>query len=128
MYRVSQAENQRGFSKELDEFVRESSTTDLSICPLKWWATNARRFPRVSRLAAQLFSIPATSCPSERVFSTAGNVVNQKRAQLQPQHAEMLVFLYENSRKRCATSEKDSSADSESSDDTDVGDSDDADE
>jgi hypothetical protein len=58
---------------------------------------NSFLFNLLSRLAAQLFCITATSCPSERIFSTAGNVITKKRNQLTPEHAEMLVFLYENS-------------------------------
>jgi len=117
VYSVSQTEQQRGFLDELEDFIRDSTSTDLSLCPLEWWKANATRYPRIERLAAELFCIPATSCPSERVFSTAGNVVNKKRAQLSPEHAEMLVFLYENSAKRRATSA--SSGDSSNVDTTD---------
>jgi len=70
VYSVPQTEQQHGFSDELDDFLRDSMSTDLSLCPLEWWKANATRYPRIERLAAKLFCIPATSCPSERVFST----------------------------------------------------------
>ena len=38
----------------------------------------------------------ATSVPSERVFSIAGQVVNARRACLLPDNVNMLVFLAEN--------------------------------
>jgi len=78
VYSVPQTEQQRGFLDEVDDFIRDSTSTDLSFCPLEWWNANATRYPRIERLAAELFCIPATNCPSERVFSTAGNVVNKK--------------------------------------------------
>ena len=40
--------------------------------PLHWWARNAASLPHLSVLARQFLCIPATSAPSERVFSAAG--------------------------------------------------------
>ncbi|XP_074537188.1 E3 SUMO-protein ligase ZBED1-like [Halichoeres trimaculatus] len=61
--------------------------------PLKWWSENEGRFPTLSKLAKSFLCIPATSTPSERIFSTAGNICSQKRASLSPEHVEMLTFL-----------------------------------
>ena len=41
-------------------------------------------------------SIPGTSVPSERVFSTAGDVVTAQRATLKSKHVDMLIFLKKN--------------------------------
>jgi len=40
--------------------------------------------------------IPATSTPSERCFSTAGLTVTEKRANLDPDTIEKLIFIKEN--------------------------------
>jgi hypothetical protein len=40
--------------------------------PLVWWKTHCLRFPRLARLARQSLRVPATSVPSEPVFSKAG--------------------------------------------------------
>ena len=53
------------------------------------------RIALLSQLAARYLSIPAT-VPCERGFSTAGHVVNEKRACLLPTNVNMLVFLAEN--------------------------------
>ncbi|RXM92225.1 Zinc finger BED domain-containing protein 1 [Acipenser ruthenus] len=49
-----------------------------------------------SKLAKWFLCIPATSTPSERLFSAAGAIVTRKRASLSPSHADMLVFLHSN--------------------------------
>uniref|UniRef100_A0A3Q1B1H2 HAT C-terminal dimerisation domain-containing protein n=1 Tax=Amphiprion ocellaris TaxID=80972 RepID=A0A3Q1B1H2_AMPOC len=61
--------------------------------PLRWWSENEERFPTLSKLAKSFLCIPATSTPSEQIFSAAGNICSQKRASLCPRHVEMLTFL-----------------------------------
>ncbi|XP_062505685.1 E3 SUMO-protein ligase ZBED1-like [Corticium candelabrum] len=63
---------------------------------LKWWEQNSSRFPAISKIAQRLLCIPATSTPAERLFSTAGNIISSKRANLDPHNASMLCFLAEN--------------------------------
>jgi len=65
-------------------------------CPLIWWKTNKTRFPVLSKLAKKYLAVPATSTPSERLFSEAGNVMTIKRTQLAPNMLENLVFCKKN--------------------------------
>ena len=60
--------------------------------PLEWWARKEKQFPRRSKLARIYLAIPATSTPSERVFSLAGNTITRQRASLHPAHVDALVF------------------------------------
>ncbi|XP_057685686.1 E3 SUMO-protein ligase ZBED1-like [Corythoichthys intestinalis] len=62
--------------------------------PLPWWRTNAVRYPNVAKLAKLFFCIPATLTPSERLFSTTGNVVSKRTASLSSEHIDMLTFLH----------------------------------
>lgn len=46
-------------------------------------------------MAQKYLGIVASSLPSERLFSTAGNLLNAKRAALSPENVSKLVFLHE---------------------------------
>ena len=64
--------------------------------PLVWWKANASKFPHVWLLASVVLAVPATSAPSERVFSAAANIVDKKRVRLKPENVDLLVFLKTN--------------------------------
>ena len=80
--------------KELDKYFCIDGCTDGK--PLVWWKNYEGQFPLLAKLAKRYLCIPATSVPSERAFSAAGNVVNAKRACLLPENVNMLVFLSQN--------------------------------
>lgn len=61
--------------------------------PLDWWRLNAVKFPLLAALARRLLSIPASQAQSERVFSSAGQVVTQTRNRLSSENVELLVAL-----------------------------------
>jgi len=79
--------------KELDSFLYCSPELEPSFFPLSWWKANASLFPRLARLAQKYLSIPATSAPAERIFSLAGQVVSDRRARLDPEIVDQLIFL-----------------------------------
>jgi len=64
--------------------------------PLAYWKTKRFFYPRIAQLARRYLAIPATSVPCERLFSTAGNIVTQKRNRLSSDTAARLVFLHQN--------------------------------
>ena len=53
-------------------------------------------YPRVSNVAKLLLSVPATSMPSERVFSSGGLIASQQRASIKPSNLDAIVFLNRN--------------------------------
>ena len=57
---------------------------------------NAERFPIIAKVAKRFLCIPATSVPAERVFSTTGLIINEKRSSLLPENSDMLIFLNKN--------------------------------
>ena len=80
---------------ELDRFLREP-IVGSEVNTLDWWSKNTERFPKLACLAKKYLCIPATSVPAERVFSTAGNIVNHKRSSLLPENTDILIFLNKN--------------------------------
>lgn len=64
--------------------------------PLAWWKVHKLIFPRLARLARKYLCIPVTSSPSERLFSTSGNIVTCQRTCLKPAKVDRLVFLAKN--------------------------------
>lgn len=61
-----------------------------------WWRDNAARFPLLSVAARRYLAAPATSVPSERLFSSAGDISDDKRTCLLAENLERLVFLKAN--------------------------------
>lgn len=74
---------------------RERDSLGLSGDVLQWWKKQMD-LPLLSALAKSYLSIPATSVPSERVFSTAGDIVTAQRSLLHPDHVDQLIFLKKN--------------------------------
>ncbi len=60
---------------------------------LTWWAEREPIYPNIAPLARKYLCTPASSVPSERFFSLAGNLVSKKRACLKDSNVDMLIFL-----------------------------------
>jgi hypothetical protein len=69
-------------------------------CPLVWWQHSAPIYPIIARAARVFLAVPATSAPSERVFSTVSRVCDPSRSSLTPERMSALVRLHENQRRR----------------------------
>lgn len=71
------------------------NSTNKFTEPMEWWQRNQHRFPIISRLARRWLCIPATSAPSERVFSAAGLAIASDRARLSGEVAAAQIFLHD---------------------------------
>ncbi|XP_076879095.1 E3 SUMO-protein ligase ZBED1-like [Brachyhypopomus gauderio] len=72
------------------------SSISVDSDPLLWWKTNEPTYPLIAKLAKRYLAIPATSVPSERVFSTAGDIVTASRSALTADNVDKLIFLAKN--------------------------------
>jgi len=84
-------------SDEFNSYISER-VRDCNINPLVWWRSNKDRFPYLSVLARKYLAIPATSAPSERIFSKAGELVSKRRANLQHSLIDRILFLNVNNK------------------------------
>lgn len=64
--------------------------------PLDWWKARTAIYPHLSKIAKKYLCIIATSVPSERTFSTAGQVLSERRNRLKGENVEMIIFLHNN--------------------------------
>lgn len=87
--------DRKAIDVELNSYL-QTMPVDGETDPLDWWRLYQSNFPRVARLAQKYLCIPATSAPSERAFSTGGNVVTCNRSLLKPDTVDKLVFLANN--------------------------------
>jgi len=78
-----------------DPGIRLQDSNNRFNCPLKWWKQNQSKYKMLSILAAKLLCIPATSAPSEWVFSVAGLTIAKDRARLSSEHANEILFLHD---------------------------------
>ncbi|XP_042604539.1 E3 SUMO-protein ligase ZBED1-like isoform X2 [Cyprinus carpio] len=88
---TSDLTEQQAIEAELNGYLQVPDA-DSETNPLEWWKINSAIYPRVSLLAKRYLCIPATSSPSERAFSTGGNIVSCHRAALKPDTVDRLVF------------------------------------
>jgi hypothetical protein len=84
---------------ELETYLKlPQLSCNQEINLLDWWNSKSVAFPYLAKLAKIYLCIPATSVPSERLFSTAGNVITDKRNRLHPNTISNLLFLNQNSK------------------------------
>jgi len=56
--------------------------------PLEWWVNHCKEFPVLSHIAFELLAAPSSTATTKRLFSIAGNVVNESRPMTQAHLAE----------------------------------------
>jgi hypothetical protein len=69
-----------------DEYTEWVAITDpgdyLVDDPIQYWLLRRRQYPRLSRMAINLFSVPAMSSKPERISSLAGKIATAQRGHL----------------------------------------------
>ena len=78
--------------------VRLSATQKEKINVLTWWKNNQNQFPHLFQLVRSNLHIPATSVPSERIFSLAGYIVRDRRSKILSKNVNKAIFLKTNAK------------------------------
>ena len=82
---------QEAANKEIQKYLCIDANREEN--PTRWWKSYCTLLPLLSILARKYLCIPATSVPSERAFSTAGNIVNAKHSCLLPENTNIAQNL-----------------------------------
>lgn len=69
--------------------------------PIIFWREHKKLFPELYRLVVRFLSAPPSSVYSERTFSEAGLIYEDRRNRLTPRNAEKLIFIHHNLPKVC---------------------------
>lgn len=83
--------------KELN-FYRSLPDEMTSINTVVWWLERKHTMPVLFDLSNWYLCPQASSTPSERVFSTAGDTASAERSQLLPENVDMTIFLKKNAK------------------------------
>jgi hypothetical protein len=79
-------------NEELENYEKlpqEDPKTD----PIDWWKLFSNKYPSLSKFAFDILCIPATSVPSEQIFSKAGDLITKKRNRLSDDSVQSLMCL-----------------------------------
>lgn len=76
----------------VDDYLRDP-VIPRECDPFLYWKEKLPIWPILVKMARKCLSIPPASVPSERLFSTAGQIATDTRNRLDADKIEMLVFL-----------------------------------
>jgi hAT family C-terminal dimerisation region len=95
---LSNAELYRTSPLEFDTKTEFTKYLKLLVMPREtdiyhYWKAKQFEFPIISKIAADFLAIPATSAPSESVFSVSSDLVTKKRNRLTGDSVRMIMCL-----------------------------------
>ena len=87
-------ENQQGstIEKELNLLRLDNANTELR----QFWLTRKSTYPCLFKVFRYLMCLPATSVPSERLFSSCSDQIWAKRNRLSAESFEKIMFIFKN--------------------------------
>ncbi|XP_046403790.1 zinc finger BED domain-containing protein 4-like [Ischnura elegans] len=84
-----------GYAEELEQYLQEQPLNPNQADMLgSYWFSSPHL--RLKQVAKKYLCVPPSTVLSERLFSAAGNICDQKRNRLDPERIKMLVFLNKN--------------------------------
>ncbi|KAF9199384.1 hypothetical protein BGZ49_010516 [Haplosporangium sp. Z 27] len=89
-------EKKRKIISQLEDYEDEVSNIsyeEFRANPHTWWRNRHTFYPYLGHIARAYFSIQATSSSSERLFSSAGNILTKSRSGLSNFHVSRLLLI-----------------------------------
>ena len=87
-------------TKEEEEIERYSecrpTNDEMKLDPIVYWVNVSHVYPHLSPVACDILSVPASSAPAERTFSTSGEASRGKRNKLAEYNLERETLLRKN--------------------------------
>ena len=63
---------------------------------ISWWQERKAEYPYLFKAVKSMLCTPATSVPSERIFSEAGYISHAKRSKILPVNLDKYLFIKRN--------------------------------
>ena len=82
--------------QQLEQYIQAVHQLPEDIDALQFWIDNETMYPLLASVAMDILTIPGSSAPIERVFSTAGLCTGGKRNRLADKDLEREVLLCKN--------------------------------
>ena len=85
-------------STELEQYakIQYNKTQKKGMKGITWWRERKSEYPFLFKAVKALLGTPATSVPSERVFSEAVYIARAKRSKILPVHLNKYLFIKKN--------------------------------
>lgn len=78
---------------ETTSYLSEPVESDRKVDPIQWWKLHEHRFPNLARMARDHMAVPASSAPSEQLFSRAGDVITKKRNRMLESSCSSILLI-----------------------------------
>ena len=88
----SQQQTLEAIDIEIRQYLR-CPVSPRTVNPFEEWISMEPYYPRLYEMAMDYLPILATSVPSERLFSKAGQIITKQRNRLSGKHLNILLFL-----------------------------------
>uniref|UniRef100_A0A2P2Q6U9 Zinc finger BED domain-containing protein RICESLEEPER 1-like n=1 Tax=Rhizophora mucronata TaxID=61149 RepID=A0A2P2Q6U9_RHIMU len=89
---ISEITNSQHMKSELDQYLEESLLPrEKEFDLLGWWKLNKMKYPTLSKMAADILSIPVSTVLPDSVFDTENKKIDNYQSSLRPVTLEALV-------------------------------------
>jgi hypothetical protein len=82
----------RSIASELIQYLGDRIERRDTIV-LDFWKERANTYPGLANMAMHFLAIPATSCPSEGIFTKTKRILGPQRVSLAPRHVESTLCV-----------------------------------